>query len=91
MGKSAVTLAGLVVLAGMKFTTSAMAKLADVKFIMSKMTKCNLKNDFIKKFLPFESDNYRFFAYLRIGDKGIRTPDLTGAIRALYQLSYIPI
>ncbi len=26
-----------------------------------------------------------------IGDKGIRTPDLTGAIRALYQLSYIPI
>ena len=25
------------------------------------------------------------------GDKGIRTPDLTGAIRALYQLSYIPI
>ncbi len=24
------------------------------------------------------------------GDKGIRTPDLTGAIRALYQLSYIP-
>ena len=26
-----------------------------------------------------------------IGDKGIRTPGLTGAIRALYQLSYIPI
>ncbi len=27
---------------------------------------------------------------LMIGDKGIRTPGLTGAIRALYQLSYIP-
>jgi hypothetical protein len=26
----------------------------------------------------------------KIGDKGIRTPDLTGAIRALYQLSYVP-
>ena len=26
----------------------------------------------------------------KLGDKGIRTPDLTGAIRALYQLSYIP-
>ena len=28
--------------------------------------------------------------YIKFGDKGIRTPDLTGAIRALYQLSYIP-
>ena len=26
----------------------------------------------------------------KLGDKGIRTPGLTGAIRALYQLSYIP-
>jgi hypothetical protein len=24
------------------------------------------------------------------GDKGIRTPDLTGAIRARYQLRYVP-
>ena len=28
---------------------------------------------------------------IELGDKGIRTPGLTGAIRALYQLSYIPI
>lgn len=26
----------------------------------------------------------------KFGDMGIRTPGLTGAIRALYQLSYIP-
>lgn len=30
-------------------------------------------------------------ALKKFGDKGIRTPGLTGAIRALYQLSYIPI
>ncbi len=29
--------------------------------------------------------------FIKFGDKGIRTPDLTGAIRALYQLSYIPL
>ena len=32
----------------------------------------------------------RLFSDLKIGDMGIRTPGLTGAIRALYQLSYIP-
>lgn len=31
-----------------------------------------------------------FIRFQKIGDKGIRTPDLTGAIRALYQLSYVP-
>lgn len=29
-------------------------------------------------------------SWRKIGDMGIRTPGLTGAIRALYQLSYIP-
>jgi hypothetical protein len=30
------------------------------------------------------------YSISKIGDMGIRTPGLTGAIRALYQLSYIP-
>lgn len=40
-----------------------------------------------------EPDMRHTFIYdldFKTGDKGIRTPDLTGAIRALYQLSYIP-
>jgi hypothetical protein len=40
---------------------------------------------------PLNLDTLQISQINRIGDKGIRTPGLTGAIRALYQLSYIPI